>query len=433
MVWQQAVGALGRGLVLVTGYALGVGALGAAGLHPGWSPFASALLTLGVGSWWARRRLAATEARLAAWEAQLLAQSGGGLAMPELPEALAPAAPQGVLPSPAPLATGRLERLASRFEASLAQAGEAEAIGLALAEALGRGWQDAKGPAPVAVWVPEREAYALIAYVGEDPGLPAIAKAWAEAPETGWAQDLGFAEAIPLIAGGQQVALVGLGERAAACRQRPEGARWFERLAPAAAWAFAACQERVNADASSRRLNTALSLYRAASARAITDGLTGLNTHAYFQAELAKRFADARRHGSPLSVILVDVDHFKRLNDNHGHPMGDAVLKAVAKAVAHEARAGDTVARYGGEELALILPGAELPGAAGLAERIRASVAQVGGTQGRNPAWPEVTVSVGVATLGALDGGPEALLGRADAQLYVAKRGGRNRVCLAAS
>lgn len=420
MAWQKVAQALGRGLALVLVYALSVGALGAAGVHPGWSPLVAGLVALGFGRLLDARRLRAAKPLRRQAEPLLASEAPSEQEAP--PEA------------PAPMAMGsRLERLASRFEASVGEAHDSEAVALALAEALGRGWANAEGPAEVAVWVPERDAYTLMAFTGPDPGLPAIAKAWAEAPDTGWAQDLGFAEALPLVVANRQVALVGLGPRAGACRARAEGARWFDRLSPAAAWAFAACRERIAADASTRRLNNALTLYRAASARAITDGLTGLHTHAYFQAELAKRFADARRHAGPLSLILVDVDHFKRLNDNHGHPMGDAVLKAVAKAVAAEARAGDTVARYGGEELVLVLPGAELTGAAGLAERIRASVAAVGGPEGANKEWPEVTVSVGVATLCAQDTGPESLVSRADAQLYVAKRAGRNRVCLAAS
>jgi len=104
---------------------------------------------------------------------------------------------------------------------------------------------------------------------------------------------------------------------------------------------------------------------------ATTDGLTGLYNHRVFQERLAEAVARADRGGTPLSLILTDIDHFKKVNDTYGHPVGDRVLKAVAGVLAREARETDTVARYGGEEFAIIMEMTDVTGAMKLAERIR--------------------------------------------------------------
>ncbi len=156
-------------------------------------------------------------------------------------------------------------------------------------------------------------------------------------------------------------------------------------------------------------------------ARATTDGLTGLKNHRAFQERLAAEVALSERHDAPLSLLLLDVDHFKQYNDAFGHPAGDDVLRRVARLMEGEARASDLAARHGGEEFALILPQTDGAGAAAIAERLRRSVAGDAGP--RRP----VTVSLGVATLTpGEDGG--GLLARADGALYEAKAAGRNRV-----
>jgi diguanylate cyclase (GGDEF)-like protein len=155
------------------------------------------------------------------------------------------------------------------------------------------------------------------------------------------------------------------------------------------------------------------------------DPLTGLPNRRAFDEALARELARADRSGAPLAAVALDVDHFKRVNDGHGHAAGDAVLAAVARRAASALRAGDLLARIGGEEFAALLPGADLPAAAEVAERIRAAVGgaaiEVGGV-----ALP-VTVSLGCAAREAGEAGP-GLLARADARLYAAKAGGRNRV-----
>jgi diguanylate cyclase (GGDEF)-like protein len=160
--------------------------------------------------------------------------------------------------------------------------------------------------------------------------------------------------------------------------------------------------------------------------RATADPLTGLPNRRAFDEALAREVARAARGGAALAVVLVDVDHFKRVNDAHGHPAGDQVLRTVAARIAAAARAGDLVGRLGGEEFGVALPGADLLAAAQAAERIRARVADEP-VEAAGAALA-VTVSAGVAALGpdAADG--PALVARADARLYQAKRDGRNRV-----
>ena len=163
---------------------------------------------------------------------------------------------------------------------------------------------------------------------------------------------------------------------------------------------------------------------------ATRDGLTGLYNHRTFQDLLRREVAAAQRYAHPLSVVLLDIDHFKKVNDQHGHPAGDAVLREVARTTAAALRATDIAARYGGEEFALILPETDARGAVVLAERIRREIEAlevgVGGDKRLR-----VTISLGVCPwqpglpVEALNGLVEA----ADKALYAAKNSGRNRIC----
>ncbi len=157
-------------------------------------------------------------------------------------------------------------------------------------------------------------------------------------------------------------------------------------------------------------------------ALATTDGLTGLKNRRTFGVKLAEEHARAVRYHQPLSLLLLDVDHFKDYNDAFGHPAGDAVLRGVAGALGQTARDTDLAARYGGEEFAVILPFTEEAGAQVIAERVRAAIAD--SPWGMRP----VTVSVGVGTLSLDTPTPDALLACADAALYQSKEAGRNRV-----
>ncbi|MCH8980249.1 MAG: GGDEF domain-containing protein, partial [Armatimonadetes bacterium] len=156
-------------------------------------------------------------------------------------------------------------------------------------------------------------------------------------------------------------------------------------------------------------------------ALATTDGLTGLLNHRTMQDELSMAAKRAERSKEPVSVALIDVDHFKRFNDEHGHQAGDEVLKLLASVLSSSVRSVDIVARYGGEEFCVILPGTAEEEAAIVCERIRKAIEEA--------EWEHraVTVSVGVTT--SLDmSDPQALIGRADQALYEAKAAGRNRV-----
>jgi diguanylate cyclase (GGDEF)-like protein len=158
---------------------------------------------------------------------------------------------------------------------------------------------------------------------------------------------------------------------------------------------------------------------------ATTDGLTGLLNHRTFQGRLDEHLAQAQRYGKRLSLILCDIDHFKAVNDTYGHPVGDVVLKGVARTLAREARTTDLVARYGGEEFAVVMPETDAAGALAIAERIRERIAALSFDTGQGPL--AVTLSLGVATFPDDGAKKAALVERADACLYEAKRGGRNR------
>lgn len=160
----------------------------------------------------------------------------------------------------------------------------------------------------------------------------------------------------------------------------------------------------------------------------ITDALTGLVNRRYLMTRLQEEVQRAERHATPLAVVMVDLDHFKRVNDTHGHAAGDRVLQNVASLLAESVRATDLVARFGGEELTLVLPHTGLIGALQLTETLRQKLAeQAHEVEG---ATLQQTVSMGLA---AWEGqGPalsvEGLLKQADDALYRAKQGGRNRV-----
>ncbi len=164
---------------------------------------------------------------------------------------------------------------------------------------------------------------------------------------------------------------------------------------------------------------------------ATTDGLTGLLNHRAFQGRLDEHLAQAQRYGKKVSLILCDIDHFKSVNDTYGHPVGDEVLRGVAKTLGTEARQTDLVARYGGEEFAVVMPETDGGGAMVIAERIRERIGKFVFESDQGPL--KVTMSIGVATFPE-DGARKAeLIERADGCLYHAKRHGRNQCVSAAS
>jgi diguanylate cyclase (GGDEF)-like protein len=162
---------------------------------------------------------------------------------------------------------------------------------------------------------------------------------------------------------------------------------------------------------------------------AVTDALTGLANRRFFMDRLRIEVERAGREGRPLAVAMIDLDHFKWINDTFGHGVGDVVLERAAGRLQAAVRPYDLVARYGGEEFVALLPGAGPAEAKAVAERMRAAVEGMptewhrGHETGSRP----VTVSIGVACLAGDDDGGSRLLQRADAALYAAKRNGRNR------
>ncbi|WP_020206764.1 MULTISPECIES: GGDEF domain-containing protein [Cupriavidus] len=158
----------------------------------------------------------------------------------------------------------------------------------------------------------------------------------------------------------------------------------------------------------------------------IRDALTGLYNRRYIEDRLQEEFHRWRKSGRALSVLIFDLDHFKRINDDHGHPGGDAVLKAVAQRVAACLRDRDVVARYGGEEFAVLLPNTAFADAIAVAERIRGAIrAETVRYAGHAIA---VSASVGVAQACHATASADQLVHQADEALYRAKAAGRNRV-----
>jgi diguanylate cyclase (GGDEF)-like protein len=166
---------------------------------------------------------------------------------------------------------------------------------------------------------------------------------------------------------------------------------------------------------------------------AYVDGLTGLCNRRGFDERLITEWQRAQRSGQWLALALIDVDHFKRYNDHHGHQAGDDCLRAIAGALVEAAwRPADLVARYGGEEFAAILPETPLDGTQAVAERLEAQVRQLALPHGAPAAGPIVTVSLGAAVARGREGLSIAeLLAIADRELYRAKAAGRSRACIA--
>jgi two-component system cell cycle response regulator len=159
---------------------------------------------------------------------------------------------------------------------------------------------------------------------------------------------------------------------------------------------------------------------------AVRDGLTRTFNKRHFLERLSTEVAYAERHGNALSLLMVDVDHFKKVNDHHGHPAGDYVLTALAQVLTAAIRTEDVLARFGGEEFSILCRGTALGQASILGQRLRVAV-EAYAFEYRKERIP-VTISIGVASCTIKGQGPQQLLLNADAALYDAKRSGRNRV-----
>ncbi len=161
---------------------------------------------------------------------------------------------------------------------------------------------------------------------------------------------------------------------------------------------------------------------------ALTDALTGMHNRRYFDDALALYLEEFRRIGRPIGLMIFDLDHFKQVNDTHGHDIGDEVLRAVADCLKDMTRYHDVVARIGGEEFAIVAPNMDAEMLSRLAERVRAGIAAMPISSGN--VRLRITSSVGLAVWDRKETA-ENLFRRADQQLYRAKRLGRNRVCAA--
>jgi diguanylate cyclase (GGDEF)-like protein len=160
-----------------------------------------------------------------------------------------------------------------------------------------------------------------------------------------------------------------------------------------------------------------------------TDALTGIANRRNFDTALADEWLRCGRSGQPLSLLMIDVDHFKAYNDRFGHQRGDECLRRVARALTDcVGRPGDLVARYGGEEFVCLLPEVGRRGAAKMARRMTAAIARIAIAHPDSPLGARLTVSIGVATVADIAGEPQTLLEFADKLLYAAKKDGRDRI-----
>ena len=170
-----------------------------------------------------------------------------------------------------------------------------------------------------------------------------------------------------------------------------------------------------------------MDLYEKTLLSAVTDGLTGLYNHRYFQDRFEEEVERARRYQHPLSLLMLDLDDFKRYNDTNGHIAGDLLLVEVSKVLKRAVRKVDTAARYGGEEFAIILPDTKKKGALIIAGRICQKIADYRFPNQAVMPKGRITVSIGVASLGDDSDNHNGLLDSADKALYRAKAGGKNQ------
>jgi two-component system cell cycle response regulator len=161
---------------------------------------------------------------------------------------------------------------------------------------------------------------------------------------------------------------------------------------------------------------------------ATTDALTGLHNRRYMESHLATLIEQEASRGKPLSVLVVDIDYFKAINDTHGHDAGDDVLREFALRLKKSTRGIDLACRYGGEEFVVVLPETDMGVATVVAERLRRRIATEPFSIVQGSDKVDVTISVGIAAIGDAQDTAQALLKRADQALYRAKRDGRNRV-----
>jgi diguanylate cyclase (GGDEF)-like protein len=168
-----------------------------------------------------------------------------------------------------------------------------------------------------------------------------------------------------------------------------------------------------------------VALHVQVSRQAVTDELTGLANHGRFQEVLDSEMEQVRRYQYPVGLIMLDIDDFKAINDSYGHQQGDLVLKHVARIVRENSRDADSPARYGGEEMALVLPHTDLEGSHAIAERVRAAIEALRISLLDGQGTLRITASVGVTA--SSEGDKDGLVGEADAALYEAKRTGKNR------
>jgi diguanylate cyclase (GGDEF)-like protein len=171
-----------------------------------------------------------------------------------------------------------------------------------------------------------------------------------------------------------------------------------------------------------------IALHELVTEQAVTDELTGLSNNRRFRELISKEAARAKRFGHELSLIMLDIDDFKRVNDTHGHLQGDEVLRAIGGVLDSESRGVDEPARYGGEEFAVALPETGLVGAVGLAERIRVRIEALAVPLIDGPGTVRVTASLGAASVPGSADDARGLVAAADSALYEAKRAGKNRV-----
>ena len=214
----------------------------------------------------------------------------------------------------------------------------------------------------------------------------------------------------PLVAGGQVVGALLLSRRTDS--GWPEETRILLR---SAAQDLSAALERAYAHEEAR-------------IRAATDALTGIPNRAYFE-DLADMLGRGRRANDSLGVLMLDIDHFKAVNDRYGHEIGDVVLTQVAQVIQHNCRKDDVVFRYGGEEFCIVAPGTPVHEAVQLGERIARAIRKR--RYGKEPDLFHATLSVGVASRDAADSDVDVLIARADRALYGAKEAGRDRVMVA--